>query len=116
MLYLLREHAPWFLTGSAAGEAAAIVAIERQAADVTVDQLAEGLGRLTAYPMKDAEALARAYGAVRSAKALDVERLTDALTTLPQTDWDPCAAESIGEVAAAIAREYAALGDPKVQP
>ena len=38
---------------------------------------------------------------------LDVERLTDALTELPQTAWDPCMAASVDEVAAAIAAAYA---------
>ena len=38
---------------------------------------------------------------------LDVERLADALTVLPQTAWDPCMAASVDEVAAAIAAAYA---------
>ena len=37
---------------------------------------------------------------------LDVERLADALTVLPQTAWDPCMAASVDEVAAAIAAAY----------
>ena len=44
-------------------------------------------------------------------EALDVERLTDALTMLPQTDWDPCTATSVREVAESIIREYAALAE-----
>ena len=38
---------------------------------------------------------------------LDVDRLADALTVLPQTAWDPCMAASVDEVAAAIAAAYA---------
>ena len=37
---------------------------------------------------------------------LDVDRLADALTVLPQTAWDPCMAASVDEVAAAIAAAY----------
>lgn len=62
----------------------------------------EGAGRFRIYMVRDG---------VGFVGTLNLERLTDALSVLPQTDWDPCMAASVGEVAEAIARKYADLDD-----